>query len=171
MLKANICIDDLKSIKYILNDSIIDQINYITEIFRYSGTIKIRFLSDRNEFSTILGHKVPKWVVGTSYINVVYIYVNGKSTEFINKLIIHEIVHVVIGKISNYRCPIWLNEAMAIYLSNQFLDMQLDNISIDDDCELYGDFYYEKCYLKLKNIMKNQSIENIVDAIKANRLY
>jgi len=96
----------------------------LEQIFNHKtrNTIKIYFPASETEFDKITGGKLPEWsgAVAISENRVIIIkpqLFSDKNDEFIT--IKHELVHIVIAdKYLENNLPLWLNEGLATYLSN-----------------------------------------------------
>lgn len=82
-----------------------------------------------------------------------YNQTNYSSISEFREILIHEVIHALIYRKFKYSCPLWMNEGLAILLSNQYkhfkfdfpLEFDYSNLSYTDD------FFYQKCYLKTLN--------------------
>ncbi|GAA0696562.1 hypothetical protein GCM10008904_00640 [Paraclostridium ghonii] len=75
-------------------------------------------MNDLKELEDLIETKVPKWVIGTSFDNVILILDHDKwkksNNETVENLILHEFVHVVLNLKLKANLPIWLNEGLYV---------------------------------------------------------
>ncbi|MFH1376065.1 MAG: hypothetical protein ABIH25_00345 [Candidatus Woesearchaeota archaeon] len=95
-------------------------------------TPNLFILKDRKTIDQLKGKKTEDWLVGWSVpeLNSIFVLEKSKfgteskkvySDNMYNKLLKHELVHIIYHKISKNRKPVWLSEGIAIYLSGQYL--------------------------------------------------
>lgn len=125
MNNLNFYIKDLRVLRDI--ESYLDFYNRamnIKNVFNFNDKVIVDVIDSLEELSEILEVKVPKWVIGTSFENVILILDHEKwkksNNESVENLILHEFVHVVLNLKTQSPLPIWLNEGLAVYLSDQY---------------------------------------------------
>lgn len=101
----------------------------LTKLFRYRKSVSV-FLSNSIEDlkRKTENNNIPNWIIGCNYDDKIFV-LNPKDWQHRNKtslekLIVHEIVHVVINN-SNNNCPIWLNEGLALWYADQVEELDL----------------------------------------------
>lgn len=97
----------------------------ISKLFNFKEVINIVKIYEFDIFQRILMIKIPSWVIGISYDNTIVFLDKSKwkntDIETINELILHEMVHVIIGHYCTRELPLWLNEGLAVCLSGQVM--------------------------------------------------
>lgn len=121
---------------------VITGLNRNTRIF-----IRVFIVPCRLCLNLLLRRKTEEWMIGFASGNNVVV-LNPQKWKYIDKasidsIIIHEIVHILIND-EKKNCPQWLNEGMAMLVSEQLYDH--DDTSVSNPYKLeYGkeNFYYE----------------------------
>lgn len=171
MNNLNFAVKDLRVLRDINN--YFDFYNRAMDIkhkFGFKEKVIIDVVDTLSELSNILNMDVPDWVIGTSFDNVILIIDHNNWTrsnsESVDNLILHEFIHVVLNSKSNL--PIWLNEGLAIYFSNQYASYKNRDLKINQEFDLYkldysnNDVYHISIYVLIKLINK-YGIERIVE--------
>lgn len=128
----NLHFTDQAILKYLYSPHL-DVIANIRRLFNYTKRIDIIMFEKLDDLRCYLGHKVPPWVVATNRNAQILVldYEVWKARRYgnINQIIIHELVHVIIG---NYKVkvPLWLNEGLAQYLAGQLGVVQVADLKI-----------------------------------------
>jgi hypothetical protein len=119
----NLHFSDRSILKYLYTPvQYLNVIANIRELFTNYKRIDILVFAGLGELRKYLGHPVPAWVIAANLDNAILIldYELWKMRKYgnINQIIIHEMVHVILG---NYKVPVplWLNEGLAQYLAGQ----------------------------------------------------
>lgn len=169
----NFYIKDLRVLRDI--ESYLDFYNRamnIKNLFNFNDKVIIDVIDSLEELSEILEVKVPKWVIGTSFENVILILDHEKwkksNNESVENLILHEFVHVVLNLKTQSPLPIWLNEGLAVYLSDQYGNYKGKKPNINEDFDFYNvNYNNEKLYdISIYIIMKlidKYSINKVID--------
>ncbi len=144
----------------------------IKNIFNFNDKVIVDVIDSLEELSEILEVKVPKWVIGTSFENVILILNHDKwkksNNESVENLILHEFVHVVLNLKAQSPLPIWLNEGLAVYFSDQYGNYKGKKPNINEDFDLYNvnynneKLYHISIYIIMKLIDK-YSINKVID--------
>lgn len=73
--------------------------------------------------SRALGRKMPIWVKGVNYYNRIYLIEKAswyeKTAESMLDILMHEYIHTLVSFTFKSKCPIWLNEGLAMICSGQ----------------------------------------------------
>ncbi|KKY00430.1 hypothetical protein VN21_14180 [Paraclostridium benzoelyticum] len=148
-----------------------NRINKIRKMFDFDKKIILDVMDDLKELEDLVEKKVPKWVIGTSFDNIILILDHDKwkksNNETVENLILHEFVHVVLNLKSKGNLPIWLNEGLAVYFSNQYHSFKYQNFDNNIDVNFYDidyrneNVYYIGVYVLIKLIDK-YGIEKVV---------
>jgi hypothetical protein len=90
-------------------------------------TIRIELLSSTPDLEMSIlkeGYEVPPLAQGacTQSIKVRYDHQSPLDTGHQLSSILHEYVHLIIGKNSNGKCPAWLDEGLAVFLTQKISD-------------------------------------------------
>ncbi|KNF07558.1 peptidase MA superfamily [Gottschalkia purinilytica] len=164
----NLKLDSNKFISKIYSETLIEELNKIFELFNFDKSIYIKFFRDKSEIEKILGHSVPTWIKGVAIDNYVYILeyndMSYKNKREFEKVIIHEIVHIVVDFSIRGSYPQWLNEGLAVVLAKQHENMQYTKI-LDLDVKNLGyndDFYYEKCCAATMKYIDKYGIKSFI---------
>ncbi|HDK7168025.1 TPA: hypothetical protein PTV44_001892 [Clostridium botulinum] len=144
----------------------------IKNVFNFNHRVIVDVIDSLEELSEILEVKVPKWVIGTSFENVILILDHEKwkksNNESVENLILHEFVHVVLNLKAQSPLPIWLNEGLAVYLSDQYANYKKKKPNINEDFDFYNvnynneKLYHISIYIIIKLIDK-YSINKVID--------
>lgn len=119
--------DDLKLLKYINNNYYVyDKINEIRVKYNFHKSVYIYFFNTIDDISCFLGMNVPRWMSGLA-IDRFIILLEPKNKKNFSKIIIHEFMHVVINYITKENCPLWINEGLAQYYSEEYKQIDLAN--------------------------------------------
>lgn len=172
MNNINFYAKDLRVLKGIKNYSdFYNRINKIREIFDFDKKVVIDVMNDLKELEDLIETKVPKWVIGTSFDNVILILDHDKwkksNSETVENLILHEFVHVVLNLKSKGNLPIWLNEGLAVYFSDQYHLFKNQNFDNNIDVNFYEvdyrneNVYYIGIYVLIK-LIDRYGIEKVV---------
>lgn len=172
MNNINFYARDLRVLKGIRDYSdFYNRINKIRKIFDFDKKVIIDVMDDLKELEDLIEMKVPKWVIGTSFDNMILILDYDKwkksNNETVENLILHEFIHVVLNLKSKRNLPIWLNEGLAVYFSDQyhsFKDKKFDNninINFYDVDYSSENIYFISIYVLIKLIDK-YGIEKII---------
>lgn len=171
MNNLNFAVKDLRVLRDINNYfDFYNRAMNIKHKFGFKEKVIIDVVDTLSELANILNMDVPDWVIGTSFDNVILIIDHNNWTrsnsESVDNLILHEFIHVVLNSKSNL--PIWLNEGLAIYFSNQYGSYKNRHLKINQEFDLYkldysnNDVYYISTYVITKLINK-YGVERIVE--------
>jgi hypothetical protein len=163
---------DLRVLKGIRDYSdFYNRINKTRKIFDFDKKVIINVIDDLKELEDLIEMKVPKWVIGTSFDNMILILDHDKwkksNNETVENLILHEFIHVVLNLKSKRNLPIWLNEGLAVYFSDQYHSFKDKNFENNINVNFYEvdysseNIYYISIYVLIKLIDK-YGIEKVV---------
>jgi len=98
--------------------------------FGFQRGIELVLFDGTEELSSCLGIHVPDWVTGTYWGNRILLvhpasWINPHIAEF-GQILVHELTHIIVTDKTDGLCPMWLNEAFALYYANQIQGMYLD---------------------------------------------
>lgn len=162
--------DSKSNLRYVYNQQLIKEIQYLFELFNNHKEININFLNTHKEVQSIIGQPVASWVRG--FCNYDDVYILEYSKEFYTNIdefygiLIHEVIHALVyRKIKN--CPLWLNEGLALVLSKQFKFINFEQFSNIEFNELSynDDFFYEKCCSKTMRYFNKYSDKKLIEAL------
>jgi hypothetical protein len=160
-------------IQHVNSHFISSKVNYLRKLFSFKSQIKIYFLGQPDFDEKKRHYMIPEWVVGFNKKKTVFISVDSLDRDCFNsidKLIVHEISHIMINKITGKRCPLWLNEGLALYFAEQ-LNIEHNEYIPDKniyDCSYSDDFYYDRSgYITCELIRRYSELE-IISRIKKN---
>ncbi|WGX77815.1 hypothetical protein QJS64_21200 (plasmid) [Paraclostridium bifermentans] len=163
--RINFYARDLRVLKGIRDYSdFYNRVNKIRKIFDFDKKIVIDVFDDLQELENLFETKVPKWVIGTSFNNVILILDYDKwktsNNETVENLILHEFIHVVLSLKSKTNLPAWLNEGLAIYFSDQYHSFKNQNFDNNININFYevdyrhGNIYFISMCVLIKLIDK-----------------
>jgi hypothetical protein len=148
--------------------------------------INIELIYSRKELNNKLKRKTPNWLIGVNYKNKIYLFSSSVVERYsshkksrLNKIITHEICHAFNSKI-NKKMPTWLDEGIALYLSNQkkkrdfkksdwqfFVNNINKKINLNSLTEHDG---YKVSYWMVKGLTDNYNKKNLLKLIKKSSL-
>ena len=131
--------------------------------------IKVNAKMLEKKFKTNLVFPISIFILPSNHFNDANAYFNQgrifiKSGHLGSKTLLHEMVHLVLFRISKDQIPKWLDEGLAVHVSN---DLKI----WEEGCEVSSEecnrkkFYYDS-YLKVKKIIKDIGIKKLTEAIK-----
>ena len=170
--RINFYARDLRVLKGIRDYSdFYNRVNKIRKIFDFDKKIVIDVFDDLQELENLIETKVPKWVIGTSFNNVILILDYDKwktsNNETVENLILHEFIHVVLSLKSKTNLPAWLNEGLAVYFSDQYHSFKNQNFDNNININFYevdyshGNIYFISMCVLIKLIDK-YGIEKVI---------
>ena len=113
-------------------------------------------------------YEIPEWACAVSLSGHIFIKCKSLWSKFnigtIEETVLHESVHCLLGVLYDTSLPIWLNEGLAIYLSDQSKYYSPVPIKdIDFNKLTYSDKdLYDLSISKLLKMLESQSIESIL---------
>lgn len=147
--------------------------------------INLELIYSRKEFNAKIGRQTPKWLVGVTLKNKIYLFspsviekVSSHKKSGVKKILAHEICHIFNNKL-NKNPLMWIDEGMALFLAgqkkeNDFIKKELDffrtnffdkNIKLKLFAKHNG---YKISYWGIKTIVEKRSINKLLDLIKIN---
>lgn len=154
---------DIRILEYILSDdSCYQKIAYLRKLFNFYSKVNVLLFDSINEISTYLDLEVPSWIMG-AYVNNTIIMLKyecwkDRGLGTFSQIMIHEFVHVIISKITKKRCPIWLNEGLAMFFADQQFYIS-ENNKVTTISNLYKlDYNFGELYV-ISNRVTNRLIE------------
>jgi len=113
----------------------------IREIFQFSGGVTVKEMPTLLALEKEVGMTLPDWVIGLGGGNTIWILEKSKwenQKMDVSQLILHEFVHIAVNLTIKKDVPLWLNEALAVYLSGQHKDYKLNNHHIYAEVDFYA---------------------------------
>lgn len=104
------------------------EIEIYQDIFdhKLKNIIKIFFPESEENFEQLTGGRLPEWSGAVAFSRDRIIIIKPQKFNDNRKLLItikHELIHIVIAdKYFKNNLPLWLNEGLATYLSNNYMD-------------------------------------------------
>ena len=149
----------------------------IEKLYRYFDIclrINVYMLDSLTEMEKATKKKIPAWVVGTHKNDEIFVlrYKLRHCKEVpMSKLIVHELVHILIRKISRKICPRIIDEGLAVYLSRQFMEIIDIRELVDDKTNLLQLNYdhpkfYQISYTYILNLVNEIGIEKLINELK-----
>ncbi|MDE4543204.1 hypothetical protein JJQ93_11150 [Thermoanaerobacterium sp. R66] len=175
-MNINLNFKDIRMLKYLLSDDVwIKKLQKIREVFDFYSSVDVLLFESVKEVSIYLGLEIPEWVVGTYFDKTIimldYEIWKNKGVGTFGQILLHEFVHVVITKITKNRCPVWLNEGIAMYFAEQQVNI-FKKTNEDFYCENIFELTYdnEELYfisaITVDRLIKVYGIETILFRIK-----
>ncbi|WP_069650318.1 hypothetical protein [Caloranaerobacter ferrireducens] len=175
MKKLKLSMKDLSSLPLLYKEKkYLIRISQLRQLFCYDKRINILVFDSLYQLANYVGSELPKWVIGTNFKNNVlildYNIWKNRHTESFSQIVIHEMVHIIINEITRYRCPLWLNEGLAMFFANQINNesiiqkKNLASISLLDLSYNDPNFYQISAYIVLL-LIKRHGLEKIISKI------
>lgn len=162
MNNLNFDVRDLRILRDINNYSdFYNRVMNIKNVFSFKRKVIIDVVETLDELAEIINMDVPKWAIGTSFDNVILIVDHNKwkksNSESVDNLILHEFIHVVLNS-KEILLPIWLNEGLAVYFSDQYQSYKKKKLKVGRDFNFYkldyssDNVYYISTYIIMELI-------------------
>ncbi len=126
----------------------LEKIRTIREVFGFKSRVNIKAVDSVEELSDCLGVKAPSWVIGAYCGNYIFMLKyelwQSRNLGTFAQVMTHEFTHIAINSKLKQRCPVWLNEGLALYFAEQYKTIRLkrENISKED---IYEIDYLDNC--------------------------
>jgi hypothetical protein len=126
------------------------EINNFENIFghKLKNKIKIFFPDSKEDFEQLTGGRLPEWSGAVAMSENRIIIIKPQQFNDNRKLLItikHELIHIVIAdKYFENNLPLWINEGLATYLSNNYME--------ENDALIISNAIAAKKILELENI-------------------
>lgn len=134
MFDTNLRITSLKLLKDVESFAELGtKVVKIREMFGFTSEVVIEEVYSLEVLEMITGNRLPRWVIGLSAGKRIWVLDKSKwenQKMDLAQLILHEFVHIAINGAVKKEVPVWLNEGLAVYLSGQYEDYQLENSHI-----------------------------------------
>lgn len=101
----------------------VNRTSNVCKIFNFQSKVYLYRVNTVKELGNLLKEDIPDWVIGTSYIDCIYIIAKKEWKNISGlcwKLIIHELIHIILNNSVQYEIPIWIAEGLAVCLSDQY---------------------------------------------------
>nr|WP_297938414.1 hypothetical protein [uncultured Lachnoclostridium sp.] len=139
--EANLRITSLKLLKDVESFTELGtKVVKIREMFGFTSEVVIEEVYSLEVLERITGNRLPRWVIGLSAGKRIWVLDKSKwenQKMDLAQLILHEFVHIAINGTVKKKVPVWLNEGLAVYLSGQYEDYQLENSHIRTEMDFY----------------------------------
>lgn len=145
-----------------------DRLEEVYNIFGYRKNVYVYIYDNVEALSRTLGCKIPIWVKGVNYYNRIYLIEKDgwyeKTDESMLDILMHEYIHTLVSFTFKSKCPIWLNEGLAMICSGQH--------AISCDGEIVDNYpYYEVDYSDNNLYVQSYYIVNkLIEKIGLKRL-
>ena len=144
--EANLRITSLKLLKDVESFTELGtKVVKIREMFGFTSEVVIEEVYSLEVLERITGNRLPRWVIGLSAGKRIWVLDKSKwenQKMDLAQLILHEFVHIAINGTVKKKVPVWLNEGLAVYLSGQYEDYQLENSHIRKEMD-FSQLTYE----------------------------
>lgn len=117
----------------------------IREMFGFTSEVVIEEVYSLEALERITGNRLPRWVIGLSAGKRIWVLDKSRwenQKMDLAQLILHEFVHITVNGTVKKKVPVWLNEGLAVYLSGQYEDYQLENSHIRKEMD-FSQLTYE----------------------------
>lgn len=159
-----ISFDCLSLLKYIVNQEFLNKLEEIQNLFDFHRTVRLFCYTNYKIMEKKVGRMIPSWVTGISDGKSIYIVLNNFSSVIdIEKLVLHEYVHVATHYYYKDKLPIWLNEGLALVIAEQTcknIDYIDQNYLREDYC---GYAMYDQSYFIVQRLVKQYGLEYIIE--------
>lgn len=146
MFDTNLRITSLKLLKDVESFAELGtKVVKIREMFGFTSEVVIEEVYSLEVLEMITGNRLPRWVIGLSAGKRIWVLDKSKwenQKMDLAQLILHEFVHIAINGTVKKEVPVWLNEGLAVYLSGQYEDYQLENSHIRTEID-FSQLTYE----------------------------
>ena len=146
MFDTNLRITSLKLLKDVESFAELGtKVVKIREMFGFTSEVVIEEVYSLEVLEMITGNRLPRWVIGLSAGKRIWVLDKSKwenQKMDLAQLILHEFVHIAINGTVKKKVPVWLNEGLAVYLSGQYEDYQLENSHIRTEMD-FSQLTYE----------------------------
>lgn len=146
MFDTNLRITSLKLLKDVESFAELGtKVVKIREMFGFTSEVVIEEVYSLEVLEMITGNRLPRWVIGLSAGKRIWVLDKSKwenQKMDLAQLILHEFVHIAINGTVKKKVPVWLNEGLAVYLSGQYEDYQLENSHIRTEID-FSQLTYE----------------------------
>lgn len=130
--------NDIRFAGVLISPTLTEKMRDLCIKFDFNKAIRLKMIESFTPLATELGIFIPGWVIGLGIGNEILILNPEKWNNNISleQLILHESVHIILSEYCNLSIPIWLNEGLATYYSNQ--DCGNPSKDFDLDCLDYS---------------------------------
>lgn len=166
--------EDFKILKYITDiDEFSIKIRNIRNKFGFYTNVNLYVYDSIDEISRTLNVNIPKWVTAMAVDDVIFIsdysvWKEKDNTTF-DKVIIHEFIHVIINNSIKSKVPLWINEGIAQYYSEEYKKYKLDGRELEKDIyalEVYSPSLYKHSAQTVKLLIDKYGEKYIINKIK-----
>lgn len=164
---VNIKVNSSDTNRYLNNEMIIrleKSINVINKLFMFNNDVILEFINsdylnlfERGRYSSIDAIAVNQ---------MIYILEDKVEFENIEKIIIHEYVHICIAYTFSTKCPLWLNEGLAVYISGQRDDIKMirpNNIESLYEMNYETPNFYNIALYVVNELINKMSLSQIIN--------
>lgn len=175
-MEYKLILNGMSMAKYLfLQPKWLDKIIYLRKLFSFEKYVQVRMVKSTEELSNLIGHSVPDWVIGTYTGNCILMLdcQSWKTREQIDfcQVFVHEFIHVLTQYTIRSLCPIWLNEGLAVYLSEQLKSINIipKEVTVDDVYTM--DYSSENLYgisgLLVAGLTEKYGLESLIHRLAA----
>lgn len=157
----------------------LERVQMLRSHFRFCRRIELVLFDNVRDLSNYLGTPVPDWVTGTYWGNQILLldpksWIDPHIAEF-GQILVHELTHIVIGDLTGGRCPLWLNEGLAMFYADQIHGMDLDEGCFEKE-DVYDLNYtdaglYNICANLIKALLDDYGLDPIVHRLTPSLAY
>jgi len=152
----------------------IDIFDNIENLFKEKINVKIHFFYKKESMEEFFSIKLEDWVSAVAFDKGIAILINKEDDIYsfdIATLLAHEYTHLLIDKTFLSKCPLWLNEGLAVVICKQYDNNIFKNMDNIKDVNWYEiDYNYDNFYqlsaMMVKKICIYYGIDKIIDAAK-----
>lgn len=147
------------------------KINCIKNKFNFHENVYVEELS-KKDLEELLQEEIPQWVVATNIRNNIILIdkIKNNTEEYIEEVIVHEYIHIILNRLTNFKCPLYLSDGLAMYYADQKVEnVKLDhlkNINLNTLNYSRTDFYILSKNI-VDRIIKKYSEEFLINKIKS----
>ena len=115
-------------------------IQKIRRLFQFTSEVVVEQVYSLKDMEELVGGPVPDWLIGMGMGKRIWVLAKSKwknKKMDLCQLILHEFVHLALNYKVRKSVPLWLNEGLAVYLSGQYADYDLQNFQVNPELDFY----------------------------------
>lgn len=141
-----------------------DSLARIRRSFAWKTRVMVFAFNNVQEIADYLGFAIPGWIRGTGYGDRILVVGREGWThgfdDSIFEIILHEFTHLAVAESFAVKCPLWLNEGLAIFCSGGYKSMDFSGCRPDYPCYERdyedGDVFYRQSAYVVKRLVEKQ---------------